>query len=265
MPWLDRIENRLHWLGFPGLFKWLTILGVGMFAYQWADPDIHQTLGFDRQAILNGEWWRFATFVFDAGLGYGFTAWGAFLLYFAVRIAFLVSDSLESIWGTTRMTLYLLVGWVGLAVAHWLLPLPPGNAGVFLYTSAFLAFATHFPRVEFLLFFILPVQVRILAWLAFGLLALGCLSAPPMFLLLGAVCLPYALWVLPAWLRNRKALLDAGIRRRNFEKKALPGNEAFHRCEECGRTEQSNPDLDFRTLLDGTEYCVEHLPDDSPS
>jgi hypothetical protein len=265
MRWLERIELRLHWLAFPGLFKWLTLLGVGMFAYQWVDPNIHQTLGFDRQAILGGEWWRLATFVFDAGLGFGFTAWGAFLLYFAVRIAFLVSDSLEQVWGTTRMTLYLLVGWIGLAAAHWVLDLPSGNAGEFLYLAAFFAFATYFPRVEFLLFFILPVQVRIFAWLAFGRLIFLCSAAPPLFLLLGATCLPYVLWVLPAYIRNRKTLLESGIRRRKFQKKLLPDEAAFHRCEECGRTDKSDPDLDFRTMLDGTEYCVDHLPDDSES
>ena len=35
---------------------------------------------------------------------------------------------------------------------------------------------------------------------------------------------------------------------------------AFHRCTGCGRTEQSDPHLDFRVAEDGEEYCLDHLP-----
>lgn len=263
MRWLERIENRLHWLAFPGLFKWITLLGAVVFASQIANPDIAAAVAFDRESILAGEWWRVVTFIFDPGIGFG--TFGALFFVFAVMIAFLIDNSLEQVWSTTRLTLYVLACWVSLAVALWFFPVPTGGAGRYLYMSMFFAFATYFPKHEFLMFLIIPVQVRFLAWLALAMLVISCLSFPPAFLLLFAVTLPYALWVLPEFVQKRKTLAEAGIRRRRFKAKSLPEEDAFHRCAECGRTEISNPDLDFRTMMDGTEYCVDHLPADSDS
>jgi hypothetical protein len=36
--------------------------------------------------------------------------------------------------------------------------------------------------------------------------------------------------------------------------------ETLHRCDACGRTEVSHPDIDFRVTADGREFCREHLP-----
>ncbi len=263
MRWLERIENRLHWIAFPGIFKWITLLGAIVFASQLADPGIASAVAFDRAAILDGEWWRIATFIFDPGIG--FSPFGALFFFFAVMIAFLIDNSLEAVWSTTRITLYVLVCWVSLGVALWFLPVPEGGAGRYLFTSMFFAFATHFPRHEFLMFFILPLQVRFLAWVALGLLVFSGLTFPPAFLLLLAVTFPYALWVLPAYLGNRKTLIEAGVRRRKFERQAAPEDDAFHRCDQCGRTELTDPELDFRTMTDGTEYCIDHLPEDPAS
>ncbi|GAA5481570.1 hypothetical protein [Haloferula sargassicola] len=259
MRWLERLEDRLHWLGFPGLFKWITILGAIVFAGQLAQPDIARTLAFDQTAIRNGEWWRLITFILDPGIPFGPVS--ALFFYFAVMIAFLIDNSLESIWPTVRLTLYVLLSWFSLAVALWILPIPMAGAGRFLYMSMFLAFATYFPRYQFLLFFILPVQVRFLAWIMLGGLVLSALMFPPALLLVLAVTLPYLLWVLPDFLKARKGLATAAVKRREFKAKSLPKKEAFHVCETCGRTDISDPQLDFRTMEDGTEFCVEHLPE----
>ena len=260
MRWLDRLENRLHWLSFPGLFKWITLLGVLVYAWQWVNPEVSQAVDFDRSAILNGEWWRIITFIFDPGHSGTFTALGALFLFFAVMISFLVSDSLETVWPPVRVTLYILTGWVALGLALALMPAPIAGAGRFLYMSMFFAFATYFPRYEFLLFFVLPVQVRFIAWIMFGFLLLATVSSPFTFPLLLAVTLPYLIWVLPHFLKNRKQLASATMQRQSYQQKSRPAAEAFHRCETCGRTEKDNPDLNFRTMEDGTEFCTEHLP-----
>ena len=260
MPWLERVENRLHWLAIPGLFKWLTLLGVIVFAWQWVDPNVVETIAFDRGKILEGEFWRVFTFAFTGVTLFPLTAFGALFLFFAVMIAFLVSDSLEQVWGPTRLSLYIIVGWLGLVVGQFLLGLP-SLGGSYLYTSLFLAFCTYFPRYEFRLFFFIPVQVRFLGWLALGMLVLSVFSFPPNLFLVLPTLLPYGIWVLPAFLRDRSNLAAASRRRNKFEGKKTPEAEPFHRCSVCQRTEKSDPHLDFRTYPDGTEYCVHHLPD----
>jgi hypothetical protein len=48
-------------------------------------------------------------------------------------------------------------------------------------------------------------------------------------------------------------------RKRKFDKDKPTGESAFHRCKTCGRTEVSDPDLEFRMAEDGEEYCGDHL------
>jgi hypothetical protein len=250
----------LDWLQFPGLFKYLTFLGVIAYACQWARPDIGSVLDFNREKILAGEVWRVATFLFaEIGMR-SFSPIGVIFLYFAVRISFLISDSLEEVWGATRLTLYIVVAWIGLTVAQFVFGGGWPFSGALLYTSLFLAFATLFPRVEFALFMILPVQVRFLGMLTAVLLLLQVLTRPSSLVVIFPALLPYLLWVLPEILHGRKSLVQAAKRRREFTVASRPESLAFHRCETCGRTERDSDDLEFYTLPNGKEYCKEHLP-----
>lgn len=265
MSWLERIENRLHWLAIPGFFKYLAMLGVLVSAVSWINPAIAETIAFDRSRILAGEFWRLLSFGFAPMGIFPFGVVSVVFLVFATFIAFLVSDSLEEVWGSTRTTLYLLAAWIGMMAGPMIIDPKSPFVGTYLYLTMFFAFATYFPKYEFRLFAILPIQVRVLAWIAFGFMILSLLGNWRLISVVVPTLLPYAIWVLPAFLRNRKALAEAGMRRRKFEAKALPEDEAFNRCTVCDRTEKTNPDLEFRTMADGTEYCVDHLPEDAAS
>lgn len=264
MRWLERLEDRLHWLAFPGLFKYLALTGVVVTGSFWLNPGIEEALRFDRDLILNGEVWRLFGFALAPMGLFGFGALGILFLYFATMIAFLVNDSLEEIWGATRTTLYLLATIFGLVAGQFMLGQSLPSTGFYLYNAMFLAFATYFPTYEFRLFLILPVQVRWLAWLSLALMLFSVISQPLMIWLVFPTLLPYAIWVLPGIIKNRKGLAEAAVRRRKFEAASVR-EEAFHRCAVCNRTEKDNDDLEFRTYPDGTEYCVDHLPDDKGS
>lgn len=260
MRWLEKIERRLEWIHFEGLFKYLTFLGVIAYACQWARPGFGLMLDFDRQKVLSGEVWRVFTFLFTPmGLA-SFTAIGALFLFFAVRISFLISDSLEGAWGATRTTLYILTVWAGLIASHFLFAPVSVASGAMLYTSLFLAFATLFPKVEFLMFFLFPVQVRIFGWIIGLLMLMNAFVNPASLLLTVPALLPYALWVLPDVIHGRKSLVKAAQRRRKFNVASVPEAATFHRCETCQRTERDSEDLQFFTLPDGKEYCEDHLP-----
>lgn len=260
MRWLEAIESRLEFLAFPGLFKWLTMIGVVVFACQWANPTLPETLAFDRGKILQGEVWRLVSFAFTPAGSFPFSAFGALILVFATMISFLISDSLEGEWGPTRVTLYLLTAFIGLIVGQFLLGSSQLPAGRYLYTSMFLAFATCFPRYEFRLFLILPVQVRWLGWLAFAGMILSVVLSPAMLFVVIPALIPYAIWVLPNYVQAKKSVVENAGRKREFSRKSAPEREEFNRCVVCGKTDLSDPDLTFRTLADGSEYCLKHLP-----
>jgi hypothetical protein len=264
MPLLDRMERKLGWLSFPGLFRFYVLLGVLAFALSWFRPDLAIILEFDRGKIMEGEVWRLVTFLFASSALSSTGFFAIIFLYFAVIIGFLINDSLEEAWGAFRTSIFFYAGYLSLLACNLILPSPAWGGSVF-YTSAFFAFATLFPRYEFLLFFILPVQVRFLAMISAALIILMIIGQPILLPFMVLAYLNYILWVGIPFFRDRKSLMKAAGRRKQFEKSKLPEAQTFHRCEVCGRTENDPATLSFRVGDDGKEYCTEHLPGDADS
>jgi len=260
MVFLDRMERRFGWLAFPGLLRYYALFQVLVFGLQIFRPGVGELLEFDRSKILAGEVWRVVTFLF-ASTGFGGAGILAVVfLLFMVLIASMMSDALEGAWGVFRTSIFHYVGVLGLIAANFLYENTVEGSGFFLYQSAFFAFATLFPRMEFRLFFVLPVQVRFIAIFLAIVMLLPVLRAPvmlPFFLLSFASYFIFA--GIPA-LRGRAKMVEAGKRMKNFKAATAKGEEAFHQCAVCDRTEISNPELEFRIGIDGKEYCDEHLP-----
>jgi hypothetical protein len=113
-----------------------------------------------------------------------------------------------------------------------------------------------FPDFTILLFFILPVKVKWLAWFSAAGLALTFLGAPGSIrIAILAALANYLSYFLPS-LRSHRAP-PAAI--------GSPRTGPVHRCTACGRTERDGSDLEFRWCAcircrpDGREYCREHL------
>ncbi len=261
MSRIDRLERRLGGLSFPGFLRYYAILHALVYVLQLVRPDIGMLLEFDRARIFSGEVWRVVTFLFSSSGFAGMGLLGALFFYFMVMIAFMMSDALEGAWGVFRTTLFYYCGILGLIIANFLFPGAMPGSGFLLYGSAFFAFATLFPRVEFLMFFILPVQVRFLAWIQAAFLVLGVMGDLRMlpFFLLGYA--NYLVWAgIPA-LRGKAQLMESAQRRRKFNAAKEPEHAAFYTCAVCGRTDVSDPELEFRVGSDGREYCADHLPE----
>lgn len=265
MLFLDRLEPRFRWLAFPGFLRSFAILHVLVFAVQIIKPGFGANLVFDLQAIKNGEYWRVVTFLF-AGTGFeGARPLGLIFFIFLIRILFMMSDALEAAWGVFRTSFFCYTGVGFMLVVNTVYG---GHAmdGIHLYFSAFFAFATLFPRTEFRVALLIPVEARWIALLMAVIPAYDLLKGPfllPAYLL---VYLNYLLWAgIPALKRRKvaaaaKTRLRVLQRRGQFEKaKKGGGVEAFHECAVCGRTDESDPQLEFRVGADGREYCDEHL------
>lgn len=260
MVFSKEFERRFGWLAFPGLLRYFAMLHAMVYVLTIVKPGIGGQLAFDWDLIRAGEYWRLATCLFaTAGAGRA-TQMGVFFMVFMVMIAFMISDALEGAWGVFKTTLYFYCGIIGGIAACFVAPGMGMLTGYFFYESAFFAFATLFPRVEFRMFFVLPVQVRFLAILAAVVLIAQDFKNPQWWAVLGLGFINYLLWAALPALRGKAREVNAVSRRRQFAAaKAKPGTE-FHRCEHCGRTDVSDPALEFRVGVDGKEYCDEHLP-----
>lgn len=261
MQFLGKWERKLGWISFPGFLRYYAIFHVMVFLLQYLHPQIASSLEFDKTKIFAGEVWRLVTFLFA---GSGMTQLYApetLFLFIMVMLSFMMSNALEEAWGVFRTSLFFYTGYFGLLIANFLYDLPFLGSGMLIYTSAFFAFATMFPKVEFLMMFIIPVQARWLAILAAIYYALDVFRMPLLigYFLLGFM--NYLLWAgIPA-LRGQAQVVAAVQRRRKFQKDSYLDEDAFHRCAACDRTDLSDPELEFRMAADGKEYCTDHLKD----
>ncbi len=256
----DRLERRWSWLSFPGFLRYFALFQVMVFVLQIFQPNISELLAFNRDKIFAGEVWRIATMFFaEAQFGKP-SIINILLLIFAVNFVFMVNDGLEGAWGSFKTSLFCYAGILLTLAASFLYPVAVPFGGTMLFASALLAFATLFPKVEILLFFIIPVQIRFIGmFLAFGIL-MTVFQLPILLPFYLATLANYLIWAAIPTLKGTALVLDASKRRKNFNNSKLPTSEAFHTCATCKVTDISDPYLEFRIGPDGEEYCVEHLP-----
>ena len=239
---------------------------------------LYNLLYFDRQRILQGEVWRLITYP----LTYRIDS----LLLMAVSLLcyYSIGRAMESIWGTLRFNLFYFTGVLMMDVYCMIFG---GTASVtYLNLSLFLSYATLFPDAQFLLFFIIPVKAWIFALVDLAIVVLDLITYPFPYNLFSVISLAnYFLFfgkdvlnVIPmSWRVNSRRLFkkqpvqqkrakvipfDAGYE----ATKATPKAPYTHRCTICGRTDISNPELEFRycSRCKGYYcYCEEHISNHS--
>jgi hypothetical protein len=266
MTLFDRLERRWGWLAFPGFLRYYALFHVLVFVLQLIRPDIGEILEFDRAKIFSGEIWRVATMFFaNSEFGNPRSPVAIIFLIFAVNFVFMVGDGLENAWGTFKASLFYFTGIMLVLAANFAYSFafagPVPLSGTVLYASAFLAFCTLFPKVEILLMFIIPVQVRFLGMLMAGGILVGIISAPLLLPFFTVAFANYILWAgIPA-LRGTVRVIESGKRKKRFNSAKTSASEAFHTCVVCRKTDVSDPHMEFRIGQDGEEYCTGHLPE----
>ena len=157
-----------------------------------------------------------------------------------------------------------------------------GASMYYVNMSMFFAFATLFPDMQVLFFFVIPMKVKWLAWLDaayFAYEVVRCLAAGQfLYALIPVVAvLNYLLFFVSditgqvsQW--RQRAKFRAGTRQGGFggnpkvvnfhnAKTQAKGNY-LHRCAVCGKTDVTNPNMEFRycSRCNGYYcYCADHI------
>ncbi len=258
----DRLERRWGFLAFPGFLRYYALFQVMVFILQLFSPEIGQALAFDREKILSGEVWRLATMFFAYG---EFGSPGIFtivLLFFAVNFVFMVSDGLEGAWGIFKASLFYYTGILLTLFANFIYSEAVPFSGMTLMAASLLAFATILPKVEILLFMIIPVQIRFIGMMVGFGIVMNMVQLPGLLPFYFLTFANYLVWAgIPA-LRGTALVVDVSSRKKHSRaSSALADGEAFHTCMVCRKTDVSDPQMEFRIGEDGEEYCEEHLPE----
>jgi hypothetical protein len=157
--WIDWLDRRLPGFGIPNLALYLVGAQACGFLLTLANPNTVLLLVLDPSLVLKGEVWRLVTFLaVPQTLS---PLWMVFALYF---VYFIVSG-IEEEWGEFRTTLYVLAA-VLLTIAFSFAFQLPIYSTTKLASTLFLAAATIAPEHQILLFFVLPVKMKWLAWVS---------------------------------------------------------------------------------------------------
>lgn len=257
---------------------------------------LYELLYFDKQKILQGQVWRLVTYVFTQS-GSGII--DLIFLYFFYMLGRHVESSMGTFKfnlfyfsGVILMDIYAMIFCPVVSIDELLM----GNVttdqmvvvsvyaqmAYYLHLSLILTFATLYPESRFMIFFIIPVRAWIIAliYLLLEVIAIFNLSYPVMYFphnLFPLVALGNYLLFIGGDIKNliplswrakanrKKPAKKTGVTQlpTSMDYRPSPKAENFtHRCTVCGRTDVSNPELEFRycSRCKGYYcYCEEHI------
>jgi membrane associated rhomboid family serine protease len=235
-------------------------------------------LTFDLAHLLHGEVWRLVTFIFMPNATHPFS----FILLSSFY--YFVGTTLEREWGTAKFTLYYLSGMALSVVGTVLAALLSGQYGLVLYNAyylnltLFLAYAVLYPDAGIMLYMVIPLKAKWLAWADGALFLWSVVRSVSRGDLVGIVTPIVALlnflvffWPeLTAFLgiqthRIRHQSSHQTIQFKSAVKQQRRKESAQgyrHKCAVCGRTDTDFPDLDFRYCSRCAGYhcfCQDHI------
>ena len=273
-------KNRAK--GIPNLMLYIALGSAVVYLMSEMSGNyiLYNLLYFDRSSILQGQVWRLFTYPLTYRIDNFLLMAVSLLCYYSIGRA------MENIWGTLRFNLFYFTGVLLMDVYCMIFG---GTASVtYLNLSLFLSYATLYPDAQFLFLFIIPIKARIFALVDLAIVVLDLVTYRFPYNLFSVISLAnYFLFfgkdvlnvIPPSWRANGSRLFrkksarpqkkakiiefDAG----SYEaSKATVKAPYTHRCTICGRTDISNPELEFRycSRCKGYYcYCEEHISNHS--
>lgn len=275
----ERFCYRNRTKGIPNLMLYLSIGSAVVYIMSLFDNSnvLYAVLCFQRELILRGQVWRLITYPLTYNAGSILLTAISLLCYYSLGRA------IENSWGTLRFNLFYLTGVVLMDIYCMIFG---GQATAYhLNMSLFLAYATMFPDSQFLFLFIIPVRAWIFALVDLVLVVVDVvtLSFPSNLFPLVALANYFLFFgkdvlnIIPAsWRANARRLFRRKPKAEKAKSKPIPFPSAgsyeattaapkapyTHRCTVCGRTDVSDPGLEFRycSRCKGFYcYCEEHI------
>ena len=264
--------------GIPNLMRVIVLGNVAVYVLmlltQANDANALSFLTFNLNALLHGEVWRLVTFVFVPAYS------SPFALLISLYFYYWIGSTLERQWGTAKFNLYYISGALLTVLGVVLASLITGNpyltaAGTgYVNLCMFFAFAFLFPDTTVLLFFILPVKMKWLAYLDGALFAFDIIKAIGAHNWAGVVLpivalLNFAVFIWPEvhylkerakYQNSRKTVQFRQAQQQQAKQAQQQGYR--HKCAVCGRTDTDYPDLQFRYCSKCVGYhcfCQDHI------
>jgi len=178
LSWFDKMEKKVGRYAISNLTLYLLIAyGIG-YMTRFLMPELLQWLTLEPGLILKGQIWRIVSWIFVA------PAEKPIYFLLMVWLYYSLGTTLERTWGTFRYNVYIISGMLFTVIGAFVLygvlcatydaafiggqTLLLTGSGLFsvsyIYMSIFLAFAVTYPDMEVLLYFIIPIKMKWMAW-----------------------------------------------------------------------------------------------------
>ena len=278
----ERFCYRHQNKGIPNLMLYVAIGTAVVYLFMIIDPSnlLYSFFRFDRTSILHGQVWRLISYIFVPS-SIMFSGMDVLLLAISLYFYYYIGRVIEGQWGTFRFNLFYFSGVLITDIAALLLNCEATVGSLNL--SLLLAFATLFPENQVLIFFIIPLKMKYLAWFYFAVTIWEVVAVTfpynlfPIFALLNYFIFfgSDILGVLPDFLTRGRSSYKKATFHGFGQKKQKPnpnwasgyqsktGEKPYrHKCTVCGRTDTDYPNLEFRycSKCNGYYcYCIDHI------
>lgn len=280
MRFIQLLEKKFGRYAIRNLMKYVIALyAIGLVIYS-ASPMAFVDLGLDINMVLKGQVWRLFTFLIPYN-----TFSDIFFVILKGYVFYMIGNALENAWGYFRLNLYFFSGVIFNIIAAFIIYGIFGvNISIFspleyIYSSMFFAFAALYPNTQFLVYFIIPVKVKYLAWIsgAFYIYSIYSLVKSGYYWGIAPIAVSLANFLIYFLAtRNYRRVSPREIERkakfrRQMKEGMRQGNVTEfrgrnvitrHKCAVCGKTESDDDNLEFRfcSKCEGNfEYCMDHL------
>ena len=285
--------------GIPNLMLYICI-GSAIVAFAGlinGGSILYQALCFDKAAILRGEVWRLFSWLLTESLGGGVLS--ILFLYFFYRLGNAVERSIGTfkfnlfyLVGVVIMDIFAMAfcPTEQVIIGNYAIPAEYftyfySNMAYYLHLSMILAFATLYPDSQFLIFFVIPIKAWVIALVDLILIGIEVFN-----MCVPVTLFPHCLFPLIGLVNyflffgaDIGNLLPFGLRLKLQRKRSKQTNSHAsgprvvqftpphrqetkpnytHRCTVCGKTDVSNPELEFRycSRCNGYHcYCEDHI------
>ena len=278
----ERFCYRNRNKGIPNLMLYI-VLGTAIVYFVSmvsGNTALYYFLAFDRNLILHGQIWRLFTYPLTSGYGQN-------LLFLAIMLMcyYSIGQAMENMWGTCRFNLFYLSGMLMMDIYSMIFGTYAD--ATYLNLSLLLSYATLYPDAQFLLFFIIPIKAWFLALFNMVTILFGVFTSRFPYNLFPLIALAnYFLFfgkdvlnVIPlSWQMNFRRMFKKSPHapKKTGKAKVIPFPTAgsyeastktpeapyTHKCTVCGRTDVTNPELEFRycSKCKGYHcYCEDHI------
>ena len=275
MKFLNKLERKFGRYAISRLTMYIIATYILGYVLEFTAGNLTQYLYLDPYYILHGQVWRLVSWLLVPPES--LDIFTIIMLYFYYSIG----TTLESTWGTFRYNVYIFGGilWtiIGSFVLYLILFLRFGTGVPFesfgaafttyyISLSIFLGFAITYPDMQVLLYFIIPLKIKYLAYLDLAYLAIAMYNNgwAGRIVIISSLMNTIIFFLMT---RNYRRIDPREIHRKQSFRKAVNQGRmrngiTRHKCAICGRTEQDDPNLEFRfcSLCNGNyEYCQDHL------